>query len=109
MKAVGLACLLLAGCAESSAKVLPLAQVAKALTEAEAHKDPDNPLHKVEVFPIPGEETLFVATRDWIDGWSGNFVCFKFENDRISWTAENPHEPQEHSILGLSGRFHKSV
>lgn len=105
MKVAPIAILLLTGCATESREATDLTSVAQALSEAASAADPENPLHRIQVAPIAGEGQLYVAIRDRITDWSGDFVCFKYSNGRIDWTATVSEEPFEQSILEVRG-FH---
>lgn len=105
MKRIPVAILMLTGCATESRETPDLTRVTRALSEAACAADPENPLHRIEVSPITGEDQLYVAVRDWITNWSGDFICFKYSGGQIEWTATLSEEPVEQSILEVRG-FH---
>jgi hypothetical protein len=98
-------CLLLAGgCAFTTKPVASdLRDVAQALSSAALAEFPEDPLHRVVIVPVQGTEDTYVAIRDWIDSWSGDFVCFHYRNGRIEGTATVPEAPTEQSILAVRG------
>lgn len=84
MRVIGLTFLLLAGCGRTpEPNPSDIAHIAKAISDAALTKDTENPLVRVEVFPIPGEKDLYVSIQDWQDHWWGDFDCFKYAHGRI--------------------------
>ena len=104
MKPFGLAFLLVGGCAGLLPSAKPdLAEIAKAILDDSSAKDPDHPFVRVEVFPIPGEQDLYVAIEDTWDHWFGTFACFKYREGRFHWFAGISEAPNEQSILEVRG------
>jgi hypothetical protein len=62
-----------------------------------------NPIARIDVTPVEGEERVYVARRDWIADWSGDFICFGFGNGKVDWWATVSEPPQEQSILDVRG------
>lgn len=48
--------------------------------------------------PVKESPATYVAICDWDPHWWGEFTCFKYQRNRVEWTAECDEQPAEQSI-----------